>query len=100
MGYSRWDRVAHQTSSAGELALEHVSVHTQVLAVDMEKLHVVFREFVKIQQAKRRCTIKRLGVHLLCMDGALRVLPVLAKWFRILVRSSSGCCQAFGCCQA
>lgn len=59
-----------------------------VLAVDMEKLHVVFREFVRVQQAKRRCTLKRLAVHLLCEDGLVRVprdieQAILAGWFTV-----------------
>jgi hypothetical protein len=66
--------------TVGEFALPHLTLlqedkHLEelVLAVDMEKLHIVFREFVRIQQSKRRCTLKRLAVHLLCMDGLVRV---------------------------
>jgi hypothetical protein len=78
--------------TVGEFALPHLSLLHEdkyleelVIAVDMEKLHVVFREFVKIQQSKRRCTVKRFGVHLLCMDGLVRVAgdieqAVLCGW--------------------
>jgi hypothetical protein len=81
--------------TVGEFALPHLSLlhedkHLEelVLAVDMEKLHIVFREFVKIQQSKRRCTLKRLAVHLLCMDGLVRIpadmeQAVLCGWHAI-----------------
>lgn len=82
----RLGTVSAKAARCFDFTRENCTLEELVLTVESDQVHRLFALFLVFEQRKRRCTLKRLAVHLMCSDGIARVpyeieLALFAGWY-------------------
>lgn len=82
----RLGTVSAYAAKCFDFSRQTCSLEELVLTVESDQVHRLFAIFLRIQQRARRCSLKRLAVHLICSDGIARVpyeieLALFAGWY-------------------